>query len=69
MSFYPPEVQQKIAEWRRKVLDNTISREEMQQAIILLRQGRVAAAEAQKKSRSATPKKPTKSADELLSEL
>jgi capsule polysaccharide export protein KpsE/RkpR len=67
--MYSPEITQKIAEWRRKVLENTISREEMQQAIILLRQGRVSAAEAQKKSRSSGPKKPTKSADELLSEL
>lgn len=66
--MYDPETQQKIAEWRKKVLDNTITREEMQQAIIILRQGRVAAAEQKKASKSSSPKKKI-DADELLAGL
>lgn len=68
--MYDPQTVAQIAEWRRKVLDNTITREEMQKAIILLRQGRATAAEAAKKSRSSggSPKKKI-DADELLAEL
>lgn len=68
--MYDPQTVQKIAEWRRKVLDNTITREEMQQAIILLRQGRATAAEAAKKSRSSGGSGKKKiDADELLAGL
>jgi hypothetical protein len=62
--MYSPEIVQKIAEWRQKVLDNTITREEMQQAIVILREGRAAAAEASKKSKSKKI-----DADELLAGL
>lgn len=63
-----PETQSRIAEYRRKAADGTITLDEMKAAIILLRSGRKAAAEASAASGKRT-KKPTRSADELLSEL
>lgn len=64
--MYDPQTQQQIAEWRRKVMDNTITKEEMQKAIIVLRQGRLLAATQAKAGKA---KKAVRSADELLSEL
>lgn len=66
--MYDAQTVAQIAEWRRKVMDNTITKEEMQKAIILLRQGRAAAAE-QKKAAGRKAKAPTRSADDLLAEL
>jgi hypothetical protein len=65
--MYSPEVTQKLAEWRRKVMDNSITKEDMQQAIILLRQGREAAA-VQKKAAGKSPKKVIDT-DALLADL
>jgi hypothetical protein len=47
-------------------MDNTITKEEMQKAIIVLRQGRLLAATQAKAGKA---KKAVRSADELLSEL
>ena len=65
----PPELQSKILEWRRKSADGTITLDEMKQAIIALRSGRKAAAEAASASGSKRAKKPTRSADDMLAEL
>ena len=40
----PLELQAKIASWRLRAADNTLSLDEMKEAIIYLRAGRVAAA-------------------------
>jgi len=68
MSVLDPQLLQKMQEYRRKAADGTISLEEMREAIVLMRQGRVAAVAtaASSKSRAA---KPTVSAEALLSEL
>jgi len=64
-----PELQSKIAIWRSKSADGTISLAEMREAIIALRAGRKAAIEAASASRKSSPKRPSKSADDMLGEL
>lgn len=64
-----PEVASKIAGWRQKALDNTLTREEMAEAIRVMRQDRVGAAVASAKSRTAKAKAEIPTADDLLSEL
>jgi hypothetical protein len=68
VNVVPPDLQSKIAMWRRKSNDGTITLEEMKEAIIALRSGRKAAAEASAASGKKT-KQPTRSADDMLSEL
>lgn len=58
------EMQQKVAEWRAKARDGTLSLPEMKEAIAFLRQERQAMPPA--KSRTAKPKV---DANDLLSEL
>lgn len=65
----PPELQSKIALWRSRSADGTITQDEMKQAIIAIRQGRVSAATAAGESKKRTSKSPSRSADDLLSEL
>lgn len=65
----PIELQMKLAEWRRKTQDGTISLEEMKEAIVVLRQGRVAAAAASATAKRKTAAKVIPSADDLLNEL
>ena len=68
-----PETQSKISNWRRRAAaGETLSIEEMREAILLLRQGRLSASQAaatSKRSSGGRSKAPTKSADDLLSEL
>lgn len=68
-----PELQSKIAIWREKAIDGTITVEEMKEAVIALRAGRVSAAHASEGARAkkAATGKPTLSldADDLLAEL
>lgn len=65
-----PETQARIAEWRRKALDGSITLEEMKQAIIVLRESRTSAAQqAKTRSTRASNKPPAKSADQLLDEF
>jgi hypothetical protein len=65
-----PEFSLKLATYRRKAADNTISLDEMREAVKLMRQGRVSAATASETARkrkvsAATPI----DADAMLSEL
>lgn len=62
-----PELQIKIATWRQKVADNTLTLEEMREAVKLIRGDRLSAAQASAKSRAS--KGPKKSGDDLLAEL
>lgn len=68
MSIPSPDLQAKIALWREKARNNTLSFEEMKEAVAALRSARSAipvATGGSKVSRS----KPKPNADDLLSEL
>lgn len=64
-----PETMSKIAIWRQKALDNTLTEAEMVEAIQLIRGDRRSAAYASDASRKAKATKVIPSADDLLSEL
>jgi len=64
-----PEINQKVAEWRQKQADGTLTPEEMKEAIQLLRGGRMSAAIASATSKSKKAPMVVPSADDLLSEL
>ena len=65
-----PELINKVAEWRRKVADNTITLEEMQQAVAIMRGGRMAATQAAAASKAkGRSKAPPRDAADMLSEL
>lgn len=61
-----PELQAKLAIWKQKAISDTLTIEEMREAITLLRGDRRSASEATKRTKA---KKAVKSADELLGEL
>lgn len=61
------EAQARIQELRQKSLAGTITTDEMKEAIALMREDRVRAATSSAKSRAA--KAPTRSAEDMLSEL
>jgi hypothetical protein len=67
-----PELQAKIASWRVKAVDGTITKEEMQEAILLMRQDRRGAAIASEKSAATKVTKAKAvipSAEDMLKEL
>jgi hypothetical protein len=67
--MYDAVTQQRIDDFRRKCADGSITLEEMKEAVLLVRGGRQAAAEAASASKRTSTKKPTRSADELLAGL
>ena len=64
-----PELQSKIAVWRAKAADGTLSIEEMREAIVVLRAGRVSAAQASTASRQAKARTSIPNAMDLLASL
>ncbi len=64
-----PETQAKIAQWRAKALDGTLTIEEMREAIIALRGDRLGAAHASAASKRKKAIVDIPSADDLLNEL
>ncbi|MDO8340815.1 MAG: hypothetical protein Q7T59_02495 [Candidatus Woesebacteria bacterium] len=62
-------LQLKVAEWRAKARAGTLTLEENKEAIKILRAGRALISQATGGSKSRTAKPPTKSGDDLLSEL
>jgi hypothetical protein len=60
------ELQAQVQVWRRKSADGTLTQDEMRQAILALRQGRISAGMASAKSKKA---KAPVNADDLLAEL
>ena len=64
-----PELSAKIAVWRQKSLDGTITIEEQREAVRLMREGRLAAAQASSVSKRTKAKAEVPSADDLLNEL
>lgn len=67
--MYSPELQSKVAVWRQRAVEGTLTREEMREAIALLRQGRVGAAIASETSRKKSAKAAIPTATDLLAEL
>lgn len=66
--MYNAEMTARIAAWRAKAADNTITIEEMKEAIVALRQSRFEAAPKPKEPKA--PKKTAaQSGDDLLSEF
>ena len=65
--MYSSELQSKIALWRSKCADGTMTSEEYIEAIALLREGRLAAATASVRAKSKA--KPSVDGDSLLGEL
>ena len=65
------DLQLKVAEWRRKAREGTLSLEETREAITALRAGRslIAAATGGSKTKAASKAKAKPSGDDLLSEL
>lgn len=68
--MYTPEIQSKVAEYRLKAREGTLTREEMKDALVILRQGREAASTTSDKAKTkkAAAKK-TVNSDDLLNEL
>ena len=65
----PIELQSKIEHWRKGAAENTLSIEEMKEAIVHLRAGRLAAAAASAPAKRKKAIAEIPSADDLLSEL
>lgn len=64
-----PELQSKIAIWRQRAIDGSLTEADLTEAIRALRQDRVGAAVASDKSRRAKAKVEIPSAEDLLAEL
>ena len=64
-----PEVNSKIAVWRAKAAANTLTLEDMREAIVVLRGSRVGAAHASATARQKKAKAEIPSAEDMLSEL
>lgn len=68
MSILSPELSKRFSEWRTKAANNTITAEELKEAIIALRSNRLSASAAATKS-APRAKKVAKSVDSMLDEL
>lgn len=64
-----PELQSKIALWRQKAVQGTLTQEEMREAILALRADRVGAAVASAASKRSKAKAEIPDADDLLAEM
>lgn len=64
-----PELSAKIASWRLRVAEGTITQDELKEAILHLRANRLTAASAAATSRRSAAKVAAPSASDLLSEL
>lgn len=67
--MYSPETSARIAELRSKSVTGTLTLEDCQEAVRLMRAGRMNAAAASAASKRKKAKKEVKSADQLLGEL
>jgi len=63
------EIQEKISVWRRKVADGTITEEEMKQAIVILRQGRLLAANSSAAAKRKKAVAEIPHADDMLADM
>lgn len=69
MSMQSPELQSKIAVWRQRALEGTLTQDEMREAVKAMRGDRLAAASASENSRRKVARAVVPNADELLGEL
>lgn len=67
--MYSAEQTSKLAQWRARAADGSLTIDDMREAIALLRQGRAEAAQASTKARAKAKAKAGKSSGEMLSEL
>lgn len=69
--MYSPELQAKLAAWRIKAVDGTLTKEEMAEAITALRGERTQAATSPtgERKRSTAAKKAPVNSDDLLAQL
>lgn len=67
--MYSIEIQTKIVVWRAKAAEGTLSDDEMRQAIVIMREGRISASIASETSRAKKVKNVVPNADDLMSEL
>jgi hypothetical protein len=67
--MYSPEVQSRIAIFTQKMLEGTLTVEEMKEAVTIMRGDRTAALRHSSSSRIAKAKSEIKHADDMLSEL
>lgn len=65
----PVDLQIKIASWRQRSAEGTLTLEEMKEAIHHLRQGRMAAAQSASVAKKKAAAKAVPNADDLLGEL
>lgn len=63
------EIQAKIASWRLKAADGTLTEEEMKEAIVILREGRTTALVASATAKRAKASAAIPNATDLLNEL
>lgn len=64
-----PEQQTRLAHYREKNADGSLTIDELKEAVIMMREARLAAQAANAASGKTKKKAPTKSADDLLGEL
>lgn len=64
-----PEQQTRLAQYREKNADGSLTIDELKEAVIMMREARLAAQAANAASGKVKKKAPTKSADDLLGEL
>lgn len=64
-----PDIQAKIAIFRQKCADDTITIEELKEALALMREGRLAAARTSDSAKRTKAKATILNADEMLKEL
>ncbi len=69
MAVTSPELQNKVVEWRSKAAAGTITLDEMREAILMLRAGRLSAVQSSEAKKRTAAKKAVKSADDMLKEL
>ncbi len=67
-----PDLQMKVSVWRQRLLAGTITKEEMIEAVVILREGRRSAAQASAtsaKSRATKASTPAVNGNDLLDEM
>ncbi len=69
MSAQSPELQSRIAIWRAKAIDGSLTLEDMKEAVRAMRAGRISAAYSSEAARRSKAKSTVKDGDELLKEL
>jgi len=65
----PLDLQAKIADWRLRAVEGTLTLEEMKEAVVYLRAGRISAASQTATARAKKAKAIIPSADEMLGDL